>query len=804
MSGLKIETSTTVGVDLTVASQLPLHIGATGTIAVAGPAATAVYDSLTSGGSIYNDGMVASSAGDGIDTAGSAVVVNGAALTARTAVISGGAVGIELRGGGSRVANFGTIAGGAGGIVAGGGAAIVNGSTLDSAASIAAGGVGVDIAGPGRVTNFGTLTSAGIDGVAFAGRGDVANYGTVAGPQNGIVLSAGGSVVNGSTADTTALIGSKASVALSASGKVTLTNFATIVSAATGEPAVALDGGGKVVNGSTADTIALISGAFTGIEALHHAVAVTNFGTVSSRQGIGLALAAGGTVVNGSTADRTALIGSAAGNAVDAGGLATVTNFGTIGDTSTAHAAIGLFAGGTIVNGNATDSAALISAAQRAVYALHDAAVVRNDGTISAPHATAIVLMAGGRVVNGSTGDTSALIVSGRGGAIYGGSSVAVTNFATIDSNASTAAALEFNAGGFVANGSPSDWAATIVSQYVDILGHNAAVRIVNYGTLSAPQGNSLYLAGGGSVTNGSAADRQAAIAGDYYGVRFAAHGTVTNFGTIGGHTAGVYFAPGATGTVVNAGLIAATGSLAGGTTGSPVGDAVAFGGAGGLVVVDPGGAFSGVVSSGGGGTIELAAGDLAAGTGSIGGIGGAGAQFVGFATLDVDAASAWTLNGADSLASLSDSGRLTVAQSLDVSASIVPAGGGTIALASGAALSVQSVLGQGPSFVFSGENVLTVAAPTAFGLNIGASNYAGPLLENFGASDTVDLRGIAPAASRVKLGLAYTAATGLLTVESATAGAPALASLQFQPASLGGGSFHLTQDGDIMVLTHS
>ena len=49
------------------------------------------------------------------------------------------------------------------------------------------------------------------------------------------------------------------------------------------------------------------------------------------------------------------------------------------------------------------------------------------------------------------------------------------------------------------------------------------------------------------------------------------------------------------------------------------------------------------------------------------------------------------------------------------------------------------------------------------FGTNVGHPNYAGPLLLNFGAGDSIDLKDVASAG----VSLNYTSSTGLLQVSS-------------------------------------
>jgi hypothetical protein len=76
---------------------------------------------------------------------------------------------------------------------------------------------------------------------------------------------------------------------------------------------------------------------------------------------------------------------------------------------------------------------------------------------------------------------------------------------------------------------------------------------------------------------------------------------------------------------------------------------------------------------------------------------------------------------------------------------------------------------------------------------SMGTTAYAGPLLQGFGAGATVDLRDI----TAVGATMTYTAATGVLQIANGTQHA----SLHFDIASLGSGSFHLGNDGTGHVL---
>ena len=90
------------------------------------------------------------------------------------------------------------------------------------------------------------------------------------------------------------------------------------------------------------------------------------------------------------------------------------------------------------------------------------------------------------------------------------------------------------------------------------------------------------------------------------------------------------------------------------------------------------------------------------------------------------------------------------------------------------------------------------VDAIASFGANVGLGTYTGPLLENFGTFDAIDLKNLPFAGVGAPV---YTAATGLLQLVSGSV----KATLLFQNSSLGGGSFHVGPDsGSGTVVTHS
>jgi hypothetical protein len=211
----------------------------------------------------------------------------------------------------------------------------------------------VNLTTGGTVTN-GTNNSGGsvlaiiTNGISISGgAGSVVNYGVIdagsasvySGPNASyshmsyaVVLQAGGMVTNGSATDTQVLIGNGVSVSGDAG---TLVNFGKIDLIGLGETrySVALGAGGAVTNGSATSASADIA---NGVYASGGAATIANFATIEAAvppnngvpNKVGVNLAAGGTIVNGDASDATALISGQTG--VTLNGAGTVTNYGVI------------------------------------------------------------------------------------------------------------------------------------------------------------------------------------------------------------------------------------------------------------------------------------------------------------------------------------------------------------------------------------------------------------------------------------------------------------------------------------------
>ena len=309
---------------------------------------------------------------------------------------------------------------------------------------------------------------------------------------------------------------------------------------------------------------------------------------------------------------------------------------------------------------------------------------------------------------------------------------------------------------------------------------YSAPGTINNSGQIISKFDDAIGLFGGGSVTNNAGAIIQAPTSGGYGPAAIyipAGAASVVNHGSISGQY-GLYY--GVAGTVENAGTISGTSY------------AVEFAASSSAnrLIVDPGAVFNGGVN-GNGGVLELTA-----GTGSIGLIGSS--AFSGFKTLSDDASALWTLTGANTIAAVTNNGGLAIAGSLDVSGAVDSASAGQFDLQSGGSLELAADTSAHSQIDFLGANELIIDSASLFGTGVGGTSYAGPLLENFVAGDSIDLHGYLATAAA----LLYNPANGVLQI---TNGASQVATLDFQNSTLGTGSFSFASDGNGgMLIKHS
>src|SRR5712691_3552838 len=571
----------------------------------------------------------------------------------------------------------------------------------------------------------GTINTATGDGV----NGDntqawtIGNTGTIkATAGNGVRLQDGGTVTNGSTSATSALIsGFNDGIYIQAT-LGTATNFGTVVAGANAI-GVFLGAGGIVRNGTPGTTGAVINSGVIGVDIANVPGTVVNFATIVGTASSGAVRMDAGVMFNGVSGSTAATVNGNSGVAVyNAGGSLTLTNYGTITVTgSTARPAVKLTTVGLTPNS------------------------ISNFGTIAANLATGIDLQKGGLVTNAGGG-----VISGSTAIVVGDLAATVTDAGTIIGSAGTAVAFGTATNRMIVNsgatiqGTVVGGAGTLSSNTLELaVGPTTGTisilntSFVNFGTLAIDAGASwaigwatngtgprtvsnlgtvtsvgnlaLYLPTGGSVTNGASGASTALIAGTRsgIGIKGTIGVTVTNFGTIKGTgsggqgdgigirlTAGVAtvsnsgliqgfgygldFNSGgpsftASGTITNSGTIAATG-LAGigisfGTSSlaSTLTSSGRISGAGGTAVVFAAGNDRLILNpgavfvgkvDGGGGTNTL---ELAAGLGT-GTISGIGTSFTNFGVLTVDSGASWAVTGSTigSGVTLTDSGFLS------------------------------------------------------------------------------------------------------------------------------------------------
>jgi len=488
--------------------------------------------------------------------------------------------------------------------------AIDNTGTIESTGSA---GYGIALAAGGSVDNASAaLIYGSVEGVRIYGSaGSITNAGSIegkTGPGNngtsdGLMLNAGGTVSNTAAGFITGYTG-----ILAAGGMATIVNsggeifgdFQPIAQAFGGSGfAVFLSAGGAVSNiGSGA-----IVGAFDGI--FGAAGTVVNQGNIQGIQpyGSGVYFYAAGAVSNAASA---AITGS---NAVVGKSGLTLANQGLIDGFS--GDGVQLQAGGTIDNaigGTIAGYRHAISAIG-AFGSLSGPGTVVNDGTIAGTGDSGygIYLTAGGFVSNQSAG-----LMTGQNAAAIDvkGDVATVDNAGQISATLLQGVGINLAAGGTVSNAA----GGTIVG-YAGIVTDTGLV--VNAGSIAGTHGAGIELWFGGTVVN----DGNGMIAGS--GPSGAYYGVVVQYGS---------------GTVANAGTIAATGTNAAAVLFAPS--------YANLLVVDPGSDFIGQVDGGNTAGSAIVSTLKLASAASSGTLSGLGSQFVNFGSIEFDPGAKWTIGG--------------------------------------------------------------------------------------------------------------------------------------------------------------
>jgi hypothetical protein len=538
-----------------------------------------------------------------------------------------------------------------------------------------------------------------------------------------------------------------------------------ILLGASDNPLIITDHGSVAASGAGADGVDAPAGATW---------AIRNAGTVTSTSGFGMSLASSGTVTNAGS------ISGIDGLVLRAGGTVVNQSRGSIKGNGAGGTGFGSGSGVYITGapGEVTNRG-LITGVGYGV-ALGAGGIVTNHGSILGGEDGVEIRGALGRVVNNAT-----IVASVDDGiALFGGGSV------TNSKNAFISGAGTNGAGIFITGGLGTvDNRGSISSG-----GSNLGILLTGGGTISNAASATVSGGSTGVFVSGGAASLQNSghiTATGTTGVDFEAGGSVTNavHGTISGGSFGVFLAGGSS-TVTN------SGTISGGV------DAVLFGNGGpDRVVVEPTAVFLGSVvgNSSPGNTIELAG-----GRGTITGAAGSSGtitenahswSFSNFDTLAVDQGGNWTFSGPNAVQTLLNNGTIGVTGALDV-ATIDPASAGIFKL-TGGSLEVAAAIGSGTKMQFLGNgSELIVDNVTAFGNHVGTPSAAGPVLENFGLGDTVDLKQFTASS----LALDFNPLTGLLQISNGTQ----RADLSFQTSSLGPGMFQATDHGTGVFITHS
>lgn len=378
---------------------------------------------------VTNYGAI-SGGGIGVDLGNGGRVVNGAG-GATAALISGNSTGVGALSGYGTITNYGTISGFLYGVYLGHGGSVTNGASGSSTAQIHSSVVGIKVLSrPGTITNFGTVSS------------------TYADTSVGIMLSTGGTVTNGASGSTAALISGK-SAGVFIAGFGTVDNSGTILGDAA---AVFLYDGGVLTNGTAASTPALISAASYGVELL----------------------ATGSRLVNGSPLSTKATIRGGYDGVLSTGGTtSTISNFGTIAGTDVNGFGLDLRGGGRFTNGAATSTAAQVRGLV-GIDVTGGLGSITNFGTIvgSGGGSVGVSLGAGGTLTNGRGGGSSstAASISGRhAGLVLGGAGI-INNFGTIAGNNP----FQTSTGILIAASNTAD---NTITNYGTIRGTTAAIK---------------------------------------------------------------------------------------------------------------------------------------------------------------------------------------------------------------------------------------------------------------------------------------------------------------------------------------
>ncbi len=597
-------------------------------------------------------------------------------------------VGVVFNIGGS-ISNSAMILGGHGGVVFNNNIGTATGTVNNTGTILSGGGYGVGLETGGAVNNSGmisgyragiradnaitTIVNTGIilgTGNTFATNGTLSakNLGIGTYVSHGIQLTAGGTILN----DATGTISAVQAINISGVSSGYVYNAGLID--ATKRSGVNLKDYGTINNHGT------IFANHAGVQ-LYNGGYVKNSGQITSLNKVGIYLYNNGYVTNSGTITANyAGIYSRNGSYTKT----YIRNSGQI--TSHTSTAVYLKASGQVYNSGKINAAAgagvfitngmLTNGFPGTITGASGVALgvgnMTNHGKVDGTLGAGIYLQGLGTVRNSSAGQ----VIGAKYGVGLGILSSYLANFGTITG----ANGVGFKNGGYVINsGTITGLTANGIYEAAGsgsitnnaagkLIGHTDGIRLLgagnvtNLGLVRGSVDSGILLAGGGSVNNSGSiigvyqgvhlknfagyikntgliasigsifTSGTPAVSNQNYGVQISAGGTLVNAagGTIESRLTGVYTSGIAT--IVNAGTI--IGSSA---------DAINMTG-GGKLIIDPTASFIGTVTGGNTANLELSGTNAATLT-------GIGTQFVGFNTITVDAGSAWTLTGNNTIA---------------------------------------------------------------------------------------------------------------------------------------------------------
>ncbi|MGH6828474.1 MAG: autotransporter outer membrane beta-barrel domain-containing protein [Rhizomicrobium sp.] len=502
---------------------------------------------LHGGGSVVNDaGGYVGGTKFGIDTP--TTVANAVTLTNAGTITGGGtgATAVYLNGGGT-VTNSGTINGSVGVMILGAAASVAN-SGLIQAAGTGAGSYGVQFRDTGgtfdnTLANSGTIIGGGGHDAVLLGAGN-----------DRLILNAGYSftgVVDG---------GSGTNALEIATGNLTLTN---VNSEFQNFQNVTIDLGATAVNTGAVNLPAGATVTDSGILNNSGTLAVpgrfdvsgslTNSGSFSGQ------VAASGTV--GIT--NSGMMSDVSGPAIySTKANLQITNIGTIISTGPLGA-VAWSGGGTLVNGDSSHAAALISGANYGVELKAGGATITNAGTIMASNGPGVDMNAPGALANSG-------LIQGTPYGLLAGSGDSITNSGTIKDAGTAGVSLASGA-------SLTNQAGGVISGTTGVAFTGTGASLTNYGTITGTGGTAIQFdAGNNDMTLGGSSALSGGIDGGGGAGQIGLVGTGTIASTIANFGAGsaLFIAKGANWTASGNWTIASVtnnGTLQPGTAGSPL-----------------------------------------------------------------------------------------------------------------------------------------------------------------------------------------------------------------------------------------